>query len=300
MFVPPDLRTPMTSSLDAPPQMEVAGSRFVPRVDALTAARRHWLLVVLVTVIFTAIGVATALRRDPVYTAESRLAAGRLDSTIAGAAGAFATSTQALAEQYSRSIDAPAVTRTIAPRVGLTPAQVAARVSATPIPQSPVVRVFAQASDAAEAVRIANAAATGLIGYTTKQNRSNPDTPRLLGLFRKASTDVQRVQARVVTRRRANDAGSTSATRRALQDAQVDLDVAQLRRETTRAAYDASTRSQASTVLLTPLQPATAATSDRSRYIQLFGFVGFVAGLTIGLALATLRANRVLRRRLGF
>jgi capsular polysaccharide biosynthesis protein len=290
----------MTSSLDAPPELEVARARFVPRVDALTAARRHWPLVVLVTVVFTGIGVGTALRRQPVYTAESRLAAGRLDSTNAGAAGAFATSTQALAEQYSRSIDTPGVTRSVAARVGLTPAQVAARVSATPIPESPVVRVFAQGSDGTEAVRIANAAATGLIAYTTKQNRLNPDTGRLLRLFRQASTDVQRVEARVATRRRANDAASTSTTRRRLRDAQVTLDVAQLRRETARAAYDASTRGQASTVLLSPLQPATAASNDRSRYLQLFGFIGFVAGLTIGLALATLRANRVLRRRLGF
>ena len=79
---------------------------FVPRVGPLAAFRRHWWIVLLFTIVFTGAGVAAAIRRPPVYTAEARLAVGRSTCSAPGRAGSFTLATQALAAQYSRSIDA--------------------------------------------------------------------------------------------------------------------------------------------------------------------------------------------------
>jgi len=288
----------VSSTLEAPPETQQP-TPFVPRVGPLAAARRHWWIVLLFTIVFTGAGVAAAIRRPPVYTAEARLAVGRLDVSAPGALGSFTIATQALAAQYSRSIDGLGVTRRVAPQLGLSPLQVAARVAATPIPESPVVRVFGTGLSARAAVRLTNAASNALVAFTTDLNRSNPDSPRLLRAFRNASRDVLHLEQRVTLHRKERQANPNDTTRARLQEAQVNLEVAQLRKQTTKAAYDASTSSQGATALLQVLEPAATASSDFARYVQLFGFAGFVAGLAVGLALATWRANRLERRRLG-
>jgi capsular polysaccharide biosynthesis protein len=212
--------------------------------------------------------------------------------------GSAAVATEALAAQYSRTIAAQGVTRRVARSMGIAPRTVAARVSATPIPESPVIKIVATATDPREAVRLANLSSTALISFTAELNRANPDTPRLLRRFREASRDLIVARSRVTARRREHTQSPSESSRRRLQTAQVDRDVAQLRTETARQAYDASIRGETPTTMINPLTPAVAASSDRSSKLQLFGFVGFVAGLALGLALATLRANAVLRRSL--
>jgi uncharacterized protein involved in exopolysaccharide biosynthesis len=288
----------MRSTLDAPPETEPPAPRWVPRVDALTAARRHWLIVVVVTVAATAVAVAAASVPTPVYKAEARLAVGRIDVSAPGAIATFATATTSLASQYSRAIDARSVTTRAARGTGLTPDQVAARVAATPVPQSPVIRVIAVGSSANQAVMLANKAGYGLVGYTTALNRSNPDADRLIRQFRDASAEVVRLQTIVnrLSRRQINN--PTAQNRIALNQQKVNLQVATLRMTTVRNNYDAATSSQASTQLVQMLTPAAGATSDRSSRLQFYGFIGFAAGLALGIALATLRANSVVRRSL--
>jgi len=288
----------MSSTLDAPPHTEPPAPRWVPRVDALTAARRHWPIVVVVTVLFTGVGAFVARLQNPVYTAEARLAVGRIDVSAPGAIATFATATTSLASQYSRAIDARGVTSRAARGTGLTTAQVAARVSATPVPQSPVIRVMAVGTTQNQAVLLANKAGYGLVGYTTALNRSNPDSDRLLRLFRTNSTEVVRLQTRVntLTRRQINT--PSTRTRFLLNEERVNLQVAQLQLTAARTAYNSATSSQASTQLVQMLTPAAFASSNRSSRLQFYGFIGFAAGLAAGLALATLRANSVVRRSL--
>jgi capsular polysaccharide biosynthesis protein len=268
-------------------------------VTTLTAARRHWLLVAFITLLFTGAGVAVALVRKPAYTAGTRLVVGRIDVSAPGALGSFTVATQAIASQYSRSIDAEGITHRVAPKAGLTPAQVASRVSATPIPESPVIKVSAQGTSAADAVRLANLASSALVTFTTQLNRSNPDTSRLLTRFTASSRDVVVQEAELRRLSRSYVARPTKAKRDQMQATEVKLRVAELQRDTLRDAYDASTQSQAATSLVQVLERASGAVSNRLRYLQFLGFIGFVAGLAVGLTLATLRANRLLRRRLG-
>jgi uncharacterized protein involved in exopolysaccharide biosynthesis len=290
----------VTSSLQNAAQLsEPPAPRLVPRVTTLTAARRHWFLVVVITALFTAAGIAVAVARQPTYTAQTRLVVGRIDVSAPGALATFSDATQAIASQYSRSVDAEGITRRVAPRVGLSPRQVAARVSATPIPESPVIRLSAVGTNAGEAIRLANLASSALVTFTTQLNRSNPDTARLLGRFTDASRDVVKQRAELSRLRRRYDADPTDEKRAEMQATEVKLRVAQLQQDTLREAYDASTQSQAATSLVQVIERASTASNDRFKYLQFLGFVGFVAGLAVGLALATLRANRLLRRRLG-
>jgi uncharacterized protein involved in exopolysaccharide biosynthesis len=290
----------VTSSLQNATQFsEPPAPRLVPRVTTLTAARRHWFLVAVITVLFTAAGIAVALARQPIHTAEARLVVGRIDVTAPGALGSFTEATQAIASQYSRSIDAGGITSRVAPRAGLRPAQVAARVSATPIPESPVIRLSATGTNAGGAIRLANLASSALVAFTTELNRSNPDTSRLLGRFTDASRDVVGQRAELSRLRRRYDAAPTAEKRAEMQATEVKLRVAQLRQDTLREAYDASTQSQAATSLVQIIERASTASNDRFKYLQFLGFIGLVAGLAVGLAIATLRANRLLRRRLG-
>lgn len=281
------------------PFPEPPAPRLVPRVTVLTAARRHWFLVAAITALFTAAGIAVAVVRAPVYTAQARLVVGRIDVSAPGALGSFTQATQAIASQYSRSIDAEGVTSRVAPKAGLSPGQVAGRVSASPIPESPVIRLSATGPNTRDAIRLANLASSALVAYTTALNRSNPDTSRLLGRFTDASRDVVKQRAELSRLRRSYDADPTDEKRAEMQATEVKLRVAQLQQETLHQAYNTSTQSQASSSLVQSIERATKASNDRSRYLQFLGFVGLVAGLAVGLALATLLSNRLLRRRLG-
>jgi len=268
------------------------GAQAAARVTASEAARRYWPLVLGLALLGVGLGLTVAILRSPTYEAESRLAVGRIDISAPGAIGSFAIAAEKLASQYSRAIDAESVTRRVANRAGISQAAALSRISATPVPESPVIRVTATGLDAAGARRLADIAANALIAYTTSLNRSNPDSPRLLDRFRaealrseELSTDLRRAERRYGDERSGENLN-------AVQDLRVDLRVSQLQAETLRTAYDSSTRSQAATTLLSMLQRATPATSDRGQFMQFLGFIGLAAGLALGFALATLRANR--------
>jgi uncharacterized protein involved in exopolysaccharide biosynthesis len=290
---------PVARIADLPGELEheLAHARTTPPYASLGyALRRYWFLVLLVVALFTAGGLYAARQRAAVYTAETRLAVGRVDITP-GTLSTFTGAAQALAGQYSRAVRADGVVRRAAPRAGLTPAQVAGRISATPIPQSPVIRLMAVGRNADDAVRLANAAAAGLIGYTTTLNRSNPDATRLLNQYRDISGRVLRLRRALATARKRHAAAPTDRTRRRVDAARVDLTVAQLQQDTIRGTYDATERTQGSTSLLQVLSPARAAASDRGRYVQTLGFVGLAVGLAVGVALAMLLATTRIRRR---
>src|SRR5689334_6644056 len=63
-----------------------------------------------------------------------------------------------------------------------------ARLSAAPIPQSPVFRVVARAPGPRAAIDLANAASTALIAYVNGINQSSPDTTRLYGKLKDAES----------------------------------------------------------------------------------------------------------------
>jgi uncharacterized protein involved in exopolysaccharide biosynthesis len=269
-----------------------------PRIGLWEALRRQWQSVALVLILFVGAGVALGLNRIPVYTAESRLAVGRLDISAPGAVSGFATATQALASQYSRVVYARRVLRRVSRAVGVPPQEVAESISASPIPQSPIFTIEADAPSEAQAVALSSATSRALVGYITKLNRTNPDTPRLLRAFRRANLRQNRRRAEEERLEEAAALIPTAATREAAARAQTRTETAELEADTLSTAYQASRQSQAATSLVQVLSRPSEATSDRWSVLQLYAFIGLVAACAVGLALAVAAAQRQTRRAL--
>jgi capsular polysaccharide biosynthesis protein len=287
----PDVaRTPYPS-----PEWAVA-SEFeqLPLVGVWESARRYWILVLLPIVVFVVLGAGYALARTPVYTAQARLQVGRLNISTPGAIAGFAEAAETLASSFSRTITADGVVNPLAKQFDTTPAGIRARLNATPVPDSPLVDVIATGSSAGAAVALANAASTQLSSFLVNFNQTDPDSVALLGQVRAADLRYQRALAKL---QRAQHSGQGPLTAKQQQLAAA-VDTAHLQVQTLESAYSSTVSSLAVSGLLEPLVTATSASSDRSSYLQIAVFVGLVAGIVVGLGLATLRANQVARRTL--
>jgi capsular polysaccharide biosynthesis protein len=261
----------------------------VARLGVLQAMRRSIPLVILPVILLVGGAVAYGLYRSPTYTSEARLNVGGLALTTQTLPG-YTTAVQQLAVAYSRAVDAPQVIRPVARKLLLSQAEVARRVSATPIQGSPVIRVKATSKDAAEARRIADATAGSLVDYAITLNRGSAQSARLLKEFMEASRRVQEFGAR---------AERLPPGSRRFKAAKTQEDLARLRAQVAGGLYQQSVSGKATLNLVQKLTPAAPATSDRDSVLQQFVAGGLIAGLLIGVGLAVLRANRLTRRRSG-
>jgi capsular polysaccharide biosynthesis protein len=260
----------------------------VARVGVLDAILRSLPLVILPMLLLVGGAVAYGLTREPTYTSESRLNVGGLSLTTQTLPG-YTTAVQQLAVAYSRAIDATPVVTPVANRFQLSSAEVASRVSATPIQGSPVIRVRATAKEASQARRLSDAVANSLINYAVRLNSHSPRTDQLFRDYKAASKQVQEASAK------ARLYGPKDPRYRA---AKTREDIARLRAQTAAALYQQSISGQATLNLVQKLAPAAPATSDRDSVLQQFAAGGLIAGLLIGVGLAVLRFNRQTTRRL--
>lgn len=276
------------------------GEARVPRLSTGAALRRHWVRALLPLVLFAGLAVAAGLARTPQYTAEARLAVGRVDASTPGALAGFTSTSQALAETYSRTLTADAVVADASERLGVEPGEVRRNISAAPIPETPVFRVRGVESSEEGAVALANTAAAALVRTILEDQRSSPDSP---GLLRDYGVAARRLAtARVEARRIAENLGEriSAFERRELSRAEAAVASADLEARSLSQTYQNSLQSAGSSGVLEVIQQARTASSDRGSVLQLLIFIGVVAGGSIGLALALLAGNRELRRRAGF
>jgi hypothetical protein len=269
-----------------------------PRVSVTEAARRHPWLVLLPILLGTALGIAYGLAREPIHRAQARLTVGRIDLTAPGALAGFTQASQSLAAGYARAIEADGVVVPTARRVGLTETEVLDRVRASPVPDSPVIRVEGRGADAEEAQDLANAAAASLVRYVRDLNRENPDAAALQRSLRREAREAEVARQRLAAARKAAAGDQRASTDDRLAAAIARRDIAQAQYEGVREAYLATLRSGATSSLLQVLAPARRATDDRRAKLQLLALGGALAGAILGLTLATLLVNRRVRRRL--
>src|SRR5690242_13023884 len=130
----------------------------------LQAVARHPLLAVLPVVLFVAAAIAVATARQPTYSAESRVAIGSFSPSEQSAPGAAYAGTQ-FASAYSRAITAGDVVAPVARQTHLARSQVSAQLSATPVPDSPFLRIQATGATARQAEGLASAATAALTDY---------------------------------------------------------------------------------------------------------------------------------------
>jgi hypothetical protein len=264
----------------------------------LTAVRRHPLLTLLPILALIGVAIAVADRREPTWTAESRVAIGSFSPTEQAAPGAAYAGTQ-FASAYSRAITAEDVVVPAARAAHVTPAQAAGRLTATPIPDSPFLRIQATGPTARDAEALTASATDQLLDYVRRSGATSAQTRRLLARFRSAQADAEAADSAVDRARRAvNRKPNNDAARRRLERARTDAETTSLRASGLRSAYLEQAHNTTSGIPVRVLNEPSAAVSDGERTLRLLLTVGAVAGIALGVALATAVASRRYRREL--
>jgi hypothetical protein len=267
------------------------------RIGTIQAIRRYPILAILPVFFFVAAGVAIGLGRAPTYTATAEVSVGRISTTTPTGIPGVIEASRALASTYARAIDASAVVNAAAKSVNRPPGAIKATVNATPIPESPLIKVTATGATTGEAVRTANAASKALIDYVGRLNRTESELERVATRFRVAAFEYSRRQDVLDRLQRSADNGSTSA-RDGLVKARAELSSARLERDSLQATYTTLQQSGTAAPTLEVFSLADGAESDRAETVQILGLIGLIAGLLAGAGLATVRANRRFTRML--
>ena len=262
----------------------------------LQAVARHPLLALLPVVLLIGAAIAVASQRKPTYNAESRVAIGSFSPSEQSAPGAAYAGTQ-FASAYARAITAEDVLRPVARQTHLTPGQVSTRLSATPVPDSPFLRIQATGPTAPAAEGLASAATGALTDYVRRSGVTSTQTSRLLSRFRAAQAKAESAataadRAKKDVNRNPNDASA----RNRLEKAQTDVETTSLKARGLRAAYLEQAQSTTSGIPVRVLNQADAAASDAGQKLRLLLTVAAAAGIALGVALATAVAARRWRR----
>jgi capsular polysaccharide biosynthesis protein len=263
-----------------------------PRRGIVDSARQHWLAVLAPVVVAVATAIVVGLVRNPEYRATARLNVGGINLNTPGALSGLALATQSLASTYSRAIQAQPIVQDVARDLSLSPGAVRSALSASPIPESSVIKVGATASSRRAAVALANAASSALVRYVRDLNANRPDSPVLLAKYQQAALTVlldgERLRRLRALLQRQPSAEHAVAVQRA--DAVLQQDV--LRREGFSKAYFDSVESTSTASLVQMMSRATTASSDRSSKLQLYAVIAAAIGLVAGLVLAMLLSAR--------
>jgi uncharacterized protein involved in exopolysaccharide biosynthesis len=268
-------------------------NRVAPAASGLlTAMRRHWITALIPVVLLVAAAVQVGLKRTPQFTATANVAVGSVfvDSPV-GIASAL-QGTESLAAVYSRLIDANAVTEGTSQRLAQDSLPESGTVSATPIAESPIVKITARAASAGQAIALANAASSALVAYINRERSADDDANAIARLYSRAALRFRGradLRNRLTARYKRN---RTTANRLARDRAAAAADTAQLRRDGLLARYQTAVQGVTVTPPLRVLTSATEATSDRYTTLQILVFVGLLGGLAAGAALALLRTPR--------
>lgn len=268
---------------------EDAASEFRGPIES---ALRHPLLTILPILLLVGLALALGFSRAPTYTAEARVNVGRVDVPAYTLQGVI-IGNQTLAVGYARAVTADRVTSAAARRAGIPPAEAASGLSASPIPESTLIRIEGKEHSQDTAVRLANGGAASLVDYVASLNKRQQSTG-LLAEYRaaQARTDAARANLAALSRAKKPDAGAIAETR-------LTLATAQLKSQTLSTQYANSAGASASQNDLQLVVPADTAKSNRVSTLERLGLIGLVSGLILGVALALLASNRRLLGRGG-
>jgi hypothetical protein len=280
---------------DAPTQGVRAIAFIVQRPEPYVAPGRsalnHWRLVTLVALLGMLAGGALGFLKPPTYTAESRLVVGKTAqlSNLASVPGLDAAG-QSLASSYSRLVSTDAVLSGAAKRLG---GSIDGSLSASPIPLSPVIRVFATASSAQQAVAIANAGSRALVdAVNTLNQQQSTSADALLTQYEDADRDLLVAQDNLkdleAQLQLAGPGGlAADNIQKEINVAQTQVDGLQVKLNALSSAYSGVYNPTAiNTQVVQRVGNAEATGSNRRRTIELGVLVGLVGGVLIGLGLA--------------
>ncbi len=276
----------------------------------------HLWLVVAIVLVGVIGGAALGVLRPPQYTAEARLLVGKTESlTNLAAVAGLAPAADQIASDYSRLVTTNVVVKDASRRIGRR-GSLGGSLSASPIINSPIIRVDATASSAGKALALANAGSAALIDAVNQVNtESNSTIAQVVNGYR--ATDVQLSQAKAALTAAQNQlAGLQGAikagtgTPTAAEQAQLtslqsqvsadqsSVDTLTLQSNALAQQYQSSVSPvQAETEVIESVGPAASHGSDRLSFLEISLLAGLIGGLIVGVAVASYVDIRALRRR---
>jgi hypothetical protein len=272
----------------------VQHSRSAPPVRVLSAVRRHWFLALLPVVAFVGVAVALGLKRPPVYTARSTLTVSRIFVNSPAGVSGVVQAQQTLAGVYARAASSSPVLDGTARRLGR---PIPGSMTATQIPDSPLIKITAQAASARDAVAIASAAGDALSAYVQRQTRENRDDSAMLSQYRKAAL---RYRTLLAISQEAQDryTRNKSAENKARMDrAYAASDTALVLREALRSSYEVAVQGKSAAAAVEVFTRPSGASDDRMSVLQILVFFGLLGGIAGGMALALARSYAETRPR---
>lgn len=263
-------------------------------VSPLTALRRHWGVGLGLVVAGAVLGAGVGAVLPASFTAESRIAVGSNDLAALSVPG-YAYAASQLATSTARYVDNSQALGALDPVLGADADTVSA-VSASPIPESNIIRVEVTADEEDVAQRGAATLTDYLIEQANRVNSSS-NADDLLTEYTELSQQVAEASIARDDAVQAIEATSaivppTAAARAQVVDLSAQLDVLQRRQEALGTAYENAVTSDDLSYQLVTVAEAAPSYDDATSQIQRYGLLGLVAGL-----LAALLASVLLERR---
>lgn len=256
--------------------------------------RNHWKLATVFVALALLVGLAVVAVKTPTYTAETRLIVGKTVNlnNIAATPGLSVAGTE-LAVTYSRLLATPSVMADAEKRAGS--AGAGGSVAASPIPQSPIIRVEGSGKSSGAAVAQANAGAKALVKAVGDVNAAQQAfVDDLLRKYREASGRIIQDQRDLD---RANAQLTNNPTNAQFQEevskAQTKLDTDVLVRNNLSTQYDeTASPEQVNAQIIQQLGSAQDTGNDRKSFAMIVLLVAFVVGALWALAITVLIDKR--------
>jgi capsular polysaccharide biosynthesis protein len=268
----------------------------LPRIGVLESVRRHKLLAALPLIVLLLAALLYGFATSPTYTAEAYQSIGRLDVNEPGTLAGFQEATETLAITYARGIYAPSVVAEVSDKSGLSPDEVRSRMTAYTVPESAVFAVAAQGSSEDDAIELTVQGSEALQRYIRTLNAENPNSVRLFREFRLQTAKIARLRGDYEALRQQFGPNPSESERTQLNRLQTRISAAELERAVAQQNYADSQAGQSAINVVQTLALPETADNDRYERLQLALFIAVSAGILLGLALATYRANRDIRR----
>jgi len=259
------------------------------------AVLRHPVVFVLVLVALTAAGGFAGSSQKPSYTAEARLVVGEFSLSGQASQGLFPAN-KALASTFAGLVGTTGFRDLVADQLKVDGPRLAGKLSASPISDSPILRLSASSESPTEAVAIASAASTSLSPYVQQVSRQGGGSQILLDTYRQVTVERAQAERNLAALRTRFGANPTGAQLGELDTANAVVEAASLRSDAVAAQYREQQRTAGDSAQLTVIQPADSAASDaatnRQRGLALGLVVGALTGALVAFVLERWRARR--------
>jgi capsular polysaccharide biosynthesis protein len=253
----------------------------------LPTLRRRWKVVAIVAIACLAVVVPFAALDASTYTAKSRLVVGASGVPTRGAPD-FLEAAEVLASTYSRAVTSEFVLAGVSRDTGLPKREIRARLSASPVPESPVFFIEATGPTKAAATYVASRATNHLLEWIRGLSQADRAGEALVDEISAAATAASRAEERESELRAAFETSATDANRRARERARAQQLAAEARLEGLRSVYAETRLARTLGHSVTILNPPTQAASDRGSKLQKMILAGLLGGLLAGCGVALL------------